>query len=297
MSPSPICVCWLLESIRKSWPTIPFYQHFHRLGHIHPVLISNFILFMRTGIHCLTQDLFSLLLNCCLSCSSVFSLCHSFFFCWRSFIFFCSSSAFSIYFFSLRLLTISLFLYFLFLSFSLSWFRLLSFCSPIFPHSIVFVFSCVLSRAKFSFSLSLYFLDSSLTFSFLFIWLFLIHFLFLLFFVRLAFLVLMVLVALYSFRFLLSHHFRILLLFFSLFPFFRIPLPLAFSQTCFFCFLSLLSTFFYSLFYCVLFVFLNLFALRLLIYFCFYRSLFLSLFISHSICFDFLMLCENVYYS
>ena len=141
-------------------PTIPYYQHNPRFGHIYRVLISPVVHFMRTGTHCLIQDLFSLLfellylslssvsfsiflfsaVRSSISALQVFSLIVIFSFCTKTFAF------------ALRLLTIALFLYFLIHDFAFFLF------SVLFSFYRFRSFSCSLSFFLIlSLSLSLFF--------------------------------------------------------------------------------------------------------------------------------------------
>ena len=221
-------------------------------------------LLMSTGIHCLIQDLLSLLfLNCSFS-PSLF-LYFSFLSVARSSAFLCSSNVFSnsdnFYShpnFLLSLFTSSLFLYFLMVSDAFAFFL----------HFISFVFSRFLSLASllvFSLSLSLslsLFLSPSLSLSSFLGWFLTSLSVFNLIFPFLplrSFLNdLQVFSALFSFSsFLFPQFFRVFFIHYFIFS-----LPLAF-------FLTLVSLFFFSAFNLILFsgfeffVFLNLFAVRL----------------------------------
>ena len=243
---------------------------------------------MRTAIHRLTQDLFSLLFWTVVSLLSSIFLSLSF----SCAIFnFCSSSVFSncdifclhsnFCFWFLRLLTISLFLYFL-----SRYFRC-SFGCPIFLQSMGFGFSCVRSLAHFpfllhslSFSLSLFlFLLFSIVYEILPFFLFVSFWFNFLFFIVLLNMGSWCSYAFCSIMFFLFFPFSSIAFFLSLFLvnsfFFRLSLPLAFSQTRFFCFPLCFPPSF-VLCHLGFFVFLNLFALRLIINFCCYRSISLS---------------------
>ena len=95
------------------------------------------------------------------------------------------------------------------------------------------------------------------------------------------------------FLFFLCQHFRVFLLFFSLIPLFLFFAPIGFLSDSFSSLFLLCLHPSFVLCLLAFFVFLNKFALRLIIYFCSYWSLFLFL------CYPFwfLMLCENVYHS
>ena len=269
------CACWLRKSIRKGSTTIPFYRHIPRFGHVQRDLISTFIVFMRTAVHRLTQDLFSHLLWTVVSLPPFFCLCFA------------------------------LGHYLAVFVLSLSWFGFLYFCCSIFFHSIAF-FSVFLlfSHAHFPFSsfLSLFIFLFLVFFLFCFFFMFSfvcfwLIFCFQLYFLRLVHDVLVVSVVLYSFCFYLSHHFRVFLLFLSLTPIFfafcsrwfspRLVFSVSFSA---FNLLFSLSFGFFRFFksicsptHCIL-------LLQSI-------SLFLTLFIPHPIGFEFLMLCEHVFYS
>ena len=199
--------------------------------------------------------------------------------CCAIFYFFCCSSVFcEILFFHskfcfLRLLTLSLFLYFLSLSPSHDFGFFL--CCPIFLHFIAYVFSCLFYLAHFPvsyfISLSLF---SRLLINFFSFCPFLIQFFVSYLFSFDGFLIfLMIFVALHSFCSFLSHQFRISFCF-SLF-FFAFRARWLFPDSCFFSvFILCFQT---SVLFFGFFVFLILFALRLVIYFRCYRSIFLSL--------------------
>ena len=112
---------------------------------------------MRTGINCLTKDLFSLLLSCCIFSFFSFFLCLSFFLL-CDLLFFCSSSVFSN--FDIFALTFLLFapahyLAVLVLSLMISASFFFQNC-PIFLHSITFFFFAF-SLAHFPFCSFLFF--------------------------------------------------------------------------------------------------------------------------------------------
>ena len=238
---------------------------------------------MRTGIHCLTQHVFSSLLNCCISPSLLFlSLSFFLFFdflflLFKRFLWY----SFSKKVFALRLLTTLLFLYFLShdwgfslfavpfsfilsLSFFLAFFLMLAFLFPPFSLSLslslslsFFFYSRLFANFFFSYSLFLIQFFVSYRFSYsgilMFLWL-----------------------LLYCILSVFSSHIRVFLLFSLTPPFFRsrgLSPRLVFSVF----FLCFQPPFVWLLCF---FVCLNLFPLRLIIYFCCYRSLSLPLYTS-----------------
>ena len=172
------CACWLRKSIRKGSTTIPFYRHIPRFGHVQRDLISTFILFMRTAVHRLTQDLFSHLLWTVVSLPPFFFFLYLSYFCCAIF-YFCTSIVYRTVFFILHsnfCLCFALGHYLAVFVLSLSWFGFLYFCCSIFFHSIAFVFFLF-----FFFFLMLIFLFPPFSHSlFFFSWLF---FLFCFFFI------------------------------------------------------------------------------------------------------------------
>ena len=161
------CACWLRKSIRKGSTTIPFYRHIPRFWHVQRDLISTFILFMRTAVHRLTQDLFSHLLWTVVSLPPFFFFLYLSYFCCAIF-YFCTSSVYRTVFFILHsnfCLCFALGHYLAVFVLSLSWSGFLYFCCFIFFHSIAFVFFCFSSF--FSCSLSFFLLSLTLYFSFL----------------------------------------------------------------------------------------------------------------------------------
>ena len=255
------CACWLRKSIRKGSTTIPFYRHIPRFGHVQRDLISTFILFMRTAVHRLTQDLFSHLLWTVVSLPPFFFFLYVSYFCCAIF-HFCTSSVYRTVFFILhsnfafvlRLVTISLFS--LFLSHDLGFFI---FAVPFSLILSLLFFSVFLlfSHAHFPFS----------SFLSLFIFLFLVVFLFCFFFIF-SF-VCFWFIFLFPIVFLTdgswcSCGFYCIVFFlflplssFSSFPslfvcnstFFRFLFALVFSPTRFFCFLLCVQPSFFSVFW------------------------------------------------